>query len=496
MNSSAPKKPVIYEINTQVWMYELRQMYGNSLTLADVPDEILAGWQRVGFQYIWLMGVWERSPQSKQVSNQNDAQIAEFLAALPDFTVDDNIGSAYAVRRYSVDASLGGNQAMFILRERLRGFGMRLLLDFVPNHLAKDHDWVTAHLEFFIQGEAADLLKNGGEFFEAGGKIIAHGKDPFFPPWRDTAQLNIFSPSTRLAAANALDEIADLCDGVRCDMAMLCLSEVFQQTWGERAGNIPEKEYWKEMIDATRLSHPDFLFLAEAYWDKENELLNLGFDACYDKVLYDRVVKADPAGILQRLSQEKPPVSHRVMFIENHDEKRVAAALSPLRSIQAAIMLVTLPGYRLFHEGQIQGRRVRVPVFLRRRVDEKPVHDQERFYQVLIRTSVSPLCQDGEWRLCRRNGWDDNQSHLNIVAWSWHFQGETLLIVLNLNDLPSQARITLPWDDLRGTEWKLIDLIKGDVFYRSGDEMTGEGVYVDLPGWGFHFLWTRLNPES
>lgn len=493
MNSSLPGNPTIYEINTRVWMYELRQIYGDSMTLADVPEEILAGWQRVGFQVIWLMGVWERSPESKRVSNQNDAQLKEFLAALPDFTVDDNIGSAYAVRRYAVDPSLGGNQALFIFRERLREYGMRLILDFIPNHLSRDHDWVTDHPEFFIEGEASELLNNGGDFFEANGKILAHGKDPFFPPWRDTAQLNLFSSSTRLASANALDEIAGLCDGVRCDMAMLCLNDVFRQTWGERVGNPPEKEFWSELIDAIRLTHPNFLFIAEAYWDKETELLAQGFDACYDKVLYDRIIQGDPDPLLERLSTEQPPINKRVLFIENHDEKRIASRLSPLRSVQAAIMLATLPGYHLFHEGQIQGRKVHVPVFLQRRLDEKPIHDQERFYQVLIRTAVSPLCQEGEWKICKWSGWDDNQSHLNIVAWSWHYQGETLLVVLNLNDRQSQAHVSLPWDALRGREWKLVDLIQGDIYFRSGDEMTGAGMYVDLPGWGFHYLWMKNN---
>ena len=65
-------------------------------------------------------------------------------------------------------------------------------------------------------------------------RFIACGRDPFFPPWRDVAQLNYFNPATREAMIGVLTTIAQHCDGVRCDMAMLVLNDVFAQTWQQR----------------------------------------------------------------------------------------------------------------------------------------------------------------------------------------------------------------------------------------------------------------------
>ena len=71
--------------------------------------------------------------------------------------------------------------------------------------------------------------------------MIARGRDPYFPPWPDVAQLNAFAPGLRDAAAETLIDIGNQADGVRCDMAMLLLNDVFQRTWGERAGAVPDR---------------------------------------------------------------------------------------------------------------------------------------------------------------------------------------------------------------------------------------------------------------
>ena len=106
-------------------------------------------------------------------------------------------------------------------------------------------------------------------FVEVGGRVLANGRDPYFPAWPDVVQLNAFDPALRSAAVETVRSIADQCDGVRCDMAMLVMNDVFARTWGARVGPAPGAEYWPTVITAVRETHPGFVFLAEAYWDLE-----------------------------------------------------------------------------------------------------------------------------------------------------------------------------------------------------------------------------------
>src|SRR5215213_5645783 len=151
-------------------------------------------------------------------------------------------------------------------------------------------------------------------------------------------------------SATVLD-IADQCDGVRCDMAMLLLNRVFAQTWGERVGWPPPSEYWTDVIGAVRAAHPGFVFMAEAYWDLEHELQSLGFDFCYDKRLYDRLESGDAPSICQHLQADLDYQNRLVRFLENHDEPRAAATFTPDRERAAAVVIATLPGALLWHEG-------------------------------------------------------------------------------------------------------------------------------------------------
>ena len=125
---------------------------------------------------------------------------------------------------------------------------------------------------------------------DAGGGVLANGRDPYFAAWPDVVQLNAFSPDLRAAVIATLSSIGEQCDGVRCDMAMLMMNDTFERTWGERAGPRPEADYWPTVIPAVKTTHPEFVFMAEAYWDLEWALLEQGFDYCYDKRLYDRLV--------------------------------------------------------------------------------------------------------------------------------------------------------------------------------------------------------------
>ena len=480
--------PLIYEISTWVWLHELSARAGHPITLGLVPQEEWDALGVLGVDAVWLMGVWERSPVGIRIANQNPNLNTDFVRALPDYKVEDNVGSPYCVRRYVVDAHLGGPSGLAAARKELAQRGLRLILDFVPNHVAPDHPWLTEHPGYFIQGSEDDLQRVPTEFIKVDGHIIANGRDPYFAPWPDVAQLNVFDPGLRKAVIETVNSIADQCDGMRCDMAMLLLNDIFARTWGERAGAIPATEYWSDVIPAVRAKHPDVLFMAEAYWDLEWQLQHQGFDFCYDKRLYDRLENDSAEDVRLHLCADLDYQSKLVRFIENHDEPRAAAVFSPEKERVAAVTVASLKGAKLLYEGQFEGRRVRLPVFLGRRPDEFADLDLRAFYRDLLRAVQAHSLRAGEWQLCERTGWQDNNSYLNLVAWCWRSPGSRVLIVVNLSPQPSQAHVHVPWDDLKGRTWSCTDSFSGQVFVRSGDDMSGSGLYVDLPPWGFHFL--------
>jgi hypothetical protein len=293
-----------------------------------------------------------------------------------------------------------------------------------------------------------------------------------------------------------LISIAEQCDGMRCDMAMLLINSIFKRTWGNRVGEPPSVEYWSEMINSVRVKYPNVLFMAEAYWDLEWDLQQLGFDYCYDKRLYDRLIHDNAESVRLHLSAGLDYQDKLIRFIENHDEPRAASTFSPEEERAAALILMTLPGAKLLYEGQLEGRKVRPPVFLARRPIEPIDKDLQAFYHQLLAAIKEAGLREGGWQLCERSGWPDNGSYMNIVAWCWSQNESRNLIVVNFSVNQSQSRIHLPWNNLSGKMWQLQDLMSGDVFQRDGDEMHQSGLYVDLPAWRFHFLHFQLNQNS
>jgi hypothetical protein len=486
--SKWPKYPTIYEINTWVWLSEFSGKYRTSVDLGSVPS---AEWDAIaayGFDAVWLMGVWERSPAGIAIANRNENLLNDFRRALPDFRPQDNVGSPYCVRRYVVDEHLGGRNGLAIARRELAKRGMRLILDFVPNHVAPDHPWIVEHPEYFVRGNADDARRDPASFIDVEGSVCACGRDPYFPAWPDVLQLNAFQPGLRQAVIETISSIASQCDGIRCDMAMLLLNAVFERTWGNRPGQRLATEYWVDVIPAIKKTHPGFLFIAEAYWDLEWELQQKGFDFCYDKRLYDRLKHDNAESIRLHLCADLAYQEKLLRFLENHDEPRAAATFSPAKERAAAVTISSLAGARLFHEGQFEGRKVRLPVFLGRRPAEPVDKALQTFYAKLLGAINAPVFRDGEWRLCALSGWPDNPTFQSLVAWSWVKDDDRRLIVVNLSNNAVQAHVQVPWGEVRGQPWRLADALSDANYDRDGDEMLSPGLYVELVPWDCNFF--------
>jgi hypothetical protein len=497
-----PANPLLYEIDTWPWLDRLSRVAGRQIALGDVPAATWDDVAATGADIVWLMGVWRRSPVGTADALADPGTMAGFRDVLPDLQVADVVGSAYCIREYTVDDRLGGPAGLATARAELAGRGIRLLLDFVPNHVAPDHAWALDPSGLCVQGTPDDLARDPASFVRVGDRVLACGRDPFFPAWHDVVQVDAFSPTLRAAAAETLVGILDQCDGVRADMAMLMLGDVFCGTWGDRVGPAPAGEYWTDVLAAARAAHPDALFIAEAYWDLEWRLQRLGFDACYDKRLYDRLRAGDAEGVRLHLCADLDYQAHLVRFIENHDEPRAASVFTPEQHRAAAVVALTQPGWRLVHDGQLDGLRVHLPVFLGRYPDEQPDRELAAWYRRLLGVAGDPALRDGRWSLCARSGWPGNEHWPQLVAWCWEAADQGLagppaepgrwLIVVNLGAMPAAGHVAVPrnWEPLRGRTLDLRDPVNDTAYRRAGDDLLN-GLYVDLPPWAAHLFSIR-----
>jgi hypothetical protein len=478
-----PRYPSLYQINTRVWLTELSRPLGRPATLDDIPDAELDAWAARGFDWVWLLSVWQIGPAGQCVSRANADWRREFGETLPDLCDDDIGGSGFAIRSYTVAASLGGEVALARLRQRLRQRGLRLLLDFVPNHMALDHPWVEQHPDYFVPGTEADRERAPQNYTRRGGRLLAHGRDPYFPGWPDTLQLNYGNPDLQAAMRGELLKIAGQCDGVRCDMAMLLLPEVFERTWGLRAG-----PFWPEAIAGVRGRHPDFLFVAEVYWDLEWTLQQQGFDYTYDKRLYDRLRAGTARPVREHLLAGLDFQDRLARFLENHDEPRAAVAVPAPVQLAAAVVTFLTPGLRFFHQGQLTGARQRVSPHLVRGPVEPVDAELAKFYDGLLPLLRTEVVRQGRWRLLeRRPAWEGNETWDCLIAWAWELDGRPpCLVVVNYAPHPSQGYVHLPVEQLAGKQWRLQDQLGPSSYDRDGDELRAQGLYLDLPGWHYH----------
>ena len=497
-----PKHPKIYEINTRCWINALSRKLGRRVTLATVPQGFWEDLKALGMDLIWLMGVWLPSAGSVEIARAHPELKRHYSEVLPDWTPEDVVGSPYAVAGYSVNPSLGTDEDLMRLRENLGREGLGLILDFVPNHTAVDHPWVAAHPERYVHWES-ELELNLSEGFlvhceDGRARWVAHGRDPYFAPWTDTAQLCAICPETRNAVAGELLRLARYCDGLRCDMAMLLLNSIFSRTWGgwmEHTGrSMPDPEFWTKVLKPLKGAHPEFILIAEAYWGMEPDLLDLGFDYAYDKAGYDLLRRSDMMAFKQGISHEGARNTRMVRFLENHDEERMAAAFPLEGRRSAAIIHATAPGLRLFQHGQLEGLQKKVPVQLGRAPDEPVDGPYRTFYRKLLKLTGEPLFRGGRWSgLPVKEAFEGDEGYRPIVAFAYSWKNARAVIAVNHGPTDASGYLVFPegyWGDW--PEIRLLDRLSEPeaVYVRERAELEAIGLYVKLGPYGFHFFTT------
>lgn len=484
--------PLLYEINTRCWLRELSEKEGRTVSLANIPNSEVEYWHRLGFTHIWLMGVWTTGPRSRAHSLEHPELRNLYDAVLPGWNEDDVSGSPYAIADYIVPPRLGGEAGLQRFREQLHSRGLKLVLDFVPNHVGLDHEWVIQQPELFVPSSAAAP----GTYLQAtarGPRWFTHGKDPHFPPWVDTVQLDYRNPATRAAVVEQLLFVARRCDGVRCDMAMLVLNDVFEKNWRHLpfSGPTVETEFWAEAIQTVRSSIPSFLFLAEVYWDLEARLQALGFDYTYNKRVYDYLVGRQTVEVRQHLLKATPKfLQASAHFLENHDELRIASLLSLAEHRAAALLILGLPGMRLLNEGQLTGATLHVGVYLGRRLPETPQPEITAMYEHLLTVLQMTAVGKGQGKLLIPSAVSpDNITHQNLLVFQWQSTPALFdLVVVNLAPHASQGHMMLQIAGLAERDWQVMNLLGEERVDCRGEDLLRHGLLLDVPAHGAHLF--------
>lgn len=478
----------IYQINTRAFCYKQNK------ALLQIPLEYFRNLKSLGIDYVWMMGVWE--PLSKKYIDKyckEENLLKEYKKALPDVKEDDIVGSPYAISNYKLNPVLGNLNDIELLKQKLNSVGLKLIVDFVPNHFGASTPLLETNKNVFLKCEKDDFLNDNITFFKPYDdkeEYFAHGKDPNFAAWQDTVQVNYFSTSARNFMINTLLDIAKVSDGVRCDMAMLAINRIFKKTWdivlSKHNINVPETEFWSDAIKYVKKSNPNFIFIAEAYWDTEWEMQQLGFDYTYDKRLMDRIKYSDANDIRGHLRAETSYQEKLVRFIENHDEERSIKALGEDKAKMAAIIISTILGMRFYYDGEFEGKTVRLPVQLRREPVEEENKDIKEFYLKLLKIVNNDIFRKGTWCLLNAERGEDSLSFNNILSWAFEYGEKKVIVIINFSEYDSSAHIRFNFGN--SEKITFIDLLNDKEYEYKKSDLDANGLFVKLNKYTAHIF--------
>jgi len=390
---------VLIAKNIYVWLDQLSKKHRKNIeTLDAIPYPELEELSQYGINCLWLIGIWERSPASREIKQR---------CGNP-----DAIPSAYSIYDYVIADDLGGDQAFQHLKDSASHAGLRLAADMVPNHMGIYSRWIHDHPQRFLQldhkpfpgytytgpdlspsdqisiyledhyyqqSDAAVVFKRVDH---ASGETsyIYHGNDGTAMPWNDTAQLNFLRKDVREAVINTILEVADQFPVIRFDAAMTLAKKHYQRLWfpppGE-GGAIPTRaehglskkefekrfpqEFWRQVVKRVSAERPQTLLIAEAFWMMEGYFVrSLGMHRVYNSAFMHMLRDEKNAKyrnlLIKTLNYDPGILKRYVNFMTNPDEETAVAQFGKGgKYFGICILMCTLPGTPMFGHGQIEG---------------------------------------------------------------------------------------------------------------------------------------------
>jgi hypothetical protein len=478
--------PKLYEINTRVWLKKIDKR------LSDLPFGFFTDLVQKGINIVWLMGIWKTVPQVIDKYCFTQELTNSYNKALKDWEREDVIGSPYSIDEYDVNPEIGNWVDLIELKKKLNNIGIKLLVDFVPNHFSVESRILKTNPGIFLHVDEELYQRDPFTFFRNNDIYFAHGRDPLFPAWQDTVQVNYFDSAARDFLSNILLKLTEVCDGVRCDMAMLPLNNVFFNTWvgviNKTNLKKPFNEFWEMAIKKVKEKNSSFIFLAEAYWDLEWDLQQLGFDFTYDKRLTDRLVSGYLPDVISHLKAGSDFQNKSVRFVENHDEARAVAKFGKFRSLAAVTVISTIQGMKFYYDGQFEGKKIKLPVQLGREPEEKFSNTVFKYYEKLLKITKEDIFIKGKWELLEPiTAGNGNLNYQNFLAWQWSYNNQRALVIINYSELTSQCRLKI--DTISKKDMiRMQDQLNGKIFDRSSSEIKNPGLFIELKGYASHII--------
>jgi hypothetical protein len=383
---------------------------------------------------------------------------------------------------------MGTWEGLDIARAELKKRGMALFLDFVGNHTALDHPWTQEHPEFYVQGSEQDFKADPKSFFrvEAAQGIfyLANGRDPYFPAWTDVAQLNHFNMQMRAALVADLKNVAQHCDGVRCDMAMLQLRDIFARVWSRfLKESTPGSEFWEDV----HRQMPELILLAETYWGTEQRLLDLGFSFVYDKGLYDAVRDTNVDNVRWRLAASVDEQSCLAHFLENHDEPSCKDAFGVQRLPSVVTLMGTLPGMRFYFRNEVEGCTAHPPISLRAHANEQVDATCAALFAKVLGITNEQAFHEGEWKLLDVVDTGDGTAR-NLLIYEWRWRSIWKLAAVNLKEFRCCAWVRIGAAVAGDTDYVFYDHLHDVRYVRKAEELKHAGLFIGLDAFQAHIF--------
>jgi hypothetical protein len=177
-----------------------------------------------------------------------------------------------------------------------------------------------------------------------------------------------------------------------------------------------------------------------------------------------------------------------IRFIENHDEARCASKFGKDKSLAAATVISTIKGMIFYQDGQFQGKKIRLPVQLKREQPEKIDERILNYYNKLLKITKHYIFRFGEWKQLDTLTVSDNDATFEkMFAWQWIYQNESRLVVINYSNTTSRCRVKFTTPSNRMLI-NLYDELNSESYERSIEEINEQGLFTELKAYNSHIF--------